>query len=1117
MPEVPCQIGCPITGDIAAPEVEPTATWVAYPTTTIAEAVPALRDIDATMAFTTDLGTCDIRPLLHLDGHQLIALRTPNVSSHELWNAVQSQLTSQHDRHQLFVHQGALYADDEIRFHIQDLVLRKNQACLSGAGGFHMSIDPLLMSAWVEQLSDFGIQFLSQVGAHLMPGTSIVTAVDVQGHWIPLQFLRVKDTLYIFTWDEPSVSHAALGPLYRAAQHAFNCQATSIHRVQRAFFTADCCGALAIAFLHHVLLGTPLPTTEQMAMSFHATLKTRFEMHLSMAHTCPRPWIWAAGPADATQQALANVLTQHGVPEDQASSRAAQAIKALGIGAIEIALKHRSPWKQLKTVGTQHKFQFLLPSELQDLIEKNKLQAVGKKSTKVRQSRKKTSAPEITLDPTKLAIVEGTFRCGAHIIPQIQLNQIGPAATGVVLSTVDDIQPYLRGNTKVSTEPFAVAVLGDVSQVISTLNQCPVVVPCTCLANKEPILVEATLFQLGSIDITKHTAVNPITLPSIDVSTVKFVFFRDEVGEDWKQVSRAPIRFLVATVPCLRLCNAMDCSCNAWHNIEGLDVQDPVLDVWRRQFLQFGFKPCGAQDADMYSVCLRVPECLLDRLIRGSGGGGIYVEPRSGDGKFVDEEFAVVWAPKLSKAELVHVRQTHPGALGLARLGERRGLRTKRADAEKIHEVLRPGTTYLPSGPKHQFLAGPFPYGASRQAISEAFAKLKWIAKAVHPMNPVQSTQSKGNMWLLHSAEQPPGSVFQMGHGEVVVTVHKSPQPNAQTAIPKPVAAKATLDLCGAKTKIGEDLLQVYDPWKKPSEWQAQPSQLPNAAEALSQFEARLEKSILSKIQVGPQDMVQDDLPERMQELETKLQNITIRQQTMEQNMADSSAHHATQLNHLQQQFSAQAQQLNGKIENQQQNIQAMFDSQMSQIRSLLSKRSHPDSHEWRCGGETWKASFSLVRLICPLLMLTIGLCNFLSLTSFFLGLVICFCVSIQFCVCQSTQDSTRVSAPSSRCRSTKFQFASPKGSRLRWVQLFLFWLCVQVRIGEALHPGPESKERDLCICHRRVQSIRTWWQSSHRSSPDGIWRLVVCCRDTPLCQGHEPIQSRPEVRGFKP
>ena len=95
------------------------------------------------------------------------------------------------------------------------------------------------------------------------------------------------------------------------------------------------------------------------------------------------------------------------------------------------------------------------------------------------------------------------------------------------------------------------------------------------------------------------------------------------------------------------------------------------------------------------------------------------MEPRTPDGREVLDEFSVIWAPKMTPVELTHLKQTNPAVIGMARLGERRGVRVAKDQAQAIHAIVRPEATYLPSGPKVQYVAGPFPWGIDRSAITK--------------------------------------------------------------------------------------------------------------------------------------------------------------------------------------------------------------------------------------------------------------------------------------------------------------------------------------------------------------------------------------------------------------
>ena len=142
----------------------------------------------------------------------------------------------------------------------------------------------------------------------------------------------------------------------------------------------------------------------------------------------------------------------------------------------------------------------------------------------------------------------------------------------------------------------------------------------------------------------------------------------------------------------------------------------------------------------------------MQPLLEASGASGTYCEPRTADGKEILEEFSVIWTPRQSVSELHHLKQTNPAVVGLARMGDRRGLRVLAAQAQTVHGVLRPDAMFLPQGPRSEFLAGPVPYGIDRHAICKALKQAGWSTKPLQPAAPVPG---KGNMWLIHAVDEP--------------------------------------------------------------------------------------------------------------------------------------------------------------------------------------------------------------------------------------------------------------------------------------------------------------------------------------------------------------------------
>ena len=256
-----------------------------------------------------------------------------------------------------------------------------------------------------------------------------------------------------------------------------------------------------------------------------------------------------------------------------------------------------------KALGNNVRFQFILPDELDATIQANKGKPVGKK----KQGLPKPALPSDTvIDPTKLALVDGTFRCQGHPVPQLQISQIGPVACGVVLISPEDAAPYLRANAQVSGEPLALVIVSTPAHEVNTsLPHAKVMMPCMCVANQEPLLIDAVIVQLGKGLIEKHVPTSAISFDQLDVASVKIMVYQDEFVGNWDEFLASPIKQLVQKFPLLRRCEQQDCQCECWHNCEGLAVKEPIMDVWRRQFLLASFKPTQASKAVIFSVCLR--------------------------------------------------------------------------------------------------------------------------------------------------------------------------------------------------------------------------------------------------------------------------------------------------------------------------------------------------------------------------------------------------------------------------------------------------------------------------------------------------------------------------------
>jgi len=198
---------------------------------------------------------------------------------------------------------------------------------------------------------------------------------------------------------------------------------------------------------------------------------------------------------------------------------------------------------------------------------------------------------------------------------------------------------------------------------------------------------------------------------SIPTCVVKAMVYRDLTSADWADVVAHPLKHIFGLVPPLQVCPESDCpGCECWHQSAQYPLEGPVVEVWSKQWLRLNFVASSPQQAEVFVVNLRIPEVLQHIVQEFSGFSGIFLEPKSVDGRKPSDLYQVIWFPKASVEQLTMQRQTIPEVCGLARLGHKLGLRCKAEHAAAVFAKTKPGMTFLPAGKKQAWLVGPFPY-----------------------------------------------------------------------------------------------------------------------------------------------------------------------------------------------------------------------------------------------------------------------------------------------------------------------------------------------------------------------------------------------------------------------
>ncbi len=679
----------------------------------------------------------------------LLSMLYPQVDTPETVQSLLQQTMDQTTRSQILDNQGMLWADDEIRFHLQQIVTRnQNDTPIE-------VVDPLLITS---SLKHGGSEWLVSLGGDHTESRCIISAVCIHSHWVPILWRTENGQLYGFTFNASEAQVHLLDCLHRQLGSVLQCQDAGLVVRVCTLKHATGCGPIAIDFLHHLVFQSPLVCSEDRMYQLHSHLRSVFCDSLEV-HT-PRPWVWGQGQ-DVRQQLIA-ILRQHGVSSEEVDSRVDMLYTKVGKAEVNKAVSSAHPWKELKWAANQltPPIQIIRPQELQSAIQQRSGQTVpvGKKRDKTKGKGKGKGSLEVKpIDPRGLRIEDGIFELDdGKQLQQAMVSDIGPFATGIILATHQECMPYLQGGKPISGSGLAVAIVDPPPDFSVALHHERLSFPVICAANSEPMILEAVVVQLGKQVVRKAVSTNLVELKSIATCVAKIAVFRDEWEGEWSVFVQHPMKCLIQALGVLSVCEDPKCSqaCGRWHTDGSHELHDPILELWNRQWLTSTYSMIAPAEADLYSVTLRLPADLEDSLQNASGHQGIYVEPKGLDGRSVSPNHQVIWLPKVTASQARMYCQTVPGVLGLARLGNKYGLRCKHKDSPTVHAEVKPHTQFLPSGTKAIYLVGPVPWGTLKASLTSAFKEFGWECR---PLNAIPAGKEvRGVMWKVQAVTPPP-------------------------------------------------------------------------------------------------------------------------------------------------------------------------------------------------------------------------------------------------------------------------------------------------------------------------------------------------------------------------
>ena len=383
----------------------------------------------------------------------------------------QDQLSAQ--RIAILAPQGPVWSDDELLFWLNTTAAATDQSQ-------NVQVwDPLLVSGLV--VSDVVSTWKVLTDALGVEAT-VVSAVVIDRHWYPVVWRFDSVGSKLFTCGVPP-DHALV---FQAMTDVVNQQRGSKEGEwsgkDLGFVVTRHCGAMAIAFVRHLLVEARMPSSQTELDVLASELRVGFERCLPPM--CHRPRLAGLGLVD--HGALQDLLVAHGVSGAEAKSRARSLLGVLGEPEVARALQCSNPWKELKWLANQQRppVQIVKPSELQLQVQKRQgLGTVGNKKHKSQKGKGKGkgSAMIQTLDPTRLRVDHGLLQSqSGQPLSQVTLPQVGSTVSGVVLTTLALAGPYIQSCKVVSTGALAFFVVDSV-QPISGLTSAVETLPLVCV------------------------------------------------------------------------------------------------------------------------------------------------------------------------------------------------------------------------------------------------------------------------------------------------------------------------------------------------------------------------------------------------------------------------------------------------------------------------------------------------------------------------------------------------------------------------------------------------------------------------------------------------------------
>eukprot|EP00435_Cladocopium_sp_Y103_P033400 s1865_g8.t1 len=752
-------------------------------------------------------------------------------------------------------------------------------------------------------------------------------------HWILLELRVQGNALYVHMWD--GLDHQGHQEVRRFVDFVASVLVIRTIIIEFGALISQTyphtCGAVAI--MH---LGLRLELLHR--DSLPEELEVYDILNKMNLNSCLFGKGWDEIEDDHLLPRLQEILHHHGVPENRSEERVLMAFKRIGKAKLLTAMNSKNQWAALKALGSLPKNNFLWvkPDELEKQIKFRANSKFKIATSEKKRSSATASTTRAQIDPKLLKLIPNTFITDdEREVKQILMEEVAADKAGLAFGTLGDVLPFLKEDKSITMDALAVLTTSPVppdSQGLIPVSNLRF--PAVYEPTMETILVDGSLVQLGDSSILRKQAEALAEAKTVATKTLKVTVWREEWPGKWQDFTAAPVKKMIERTPRLLLCKGDRCGsdCNKFHAPVDCDLDQVIVDLWSRGWHSGKGKRSPPEDADQFSVLLRIPSICADGLQQRSGQDGIYFEPRQADGRGPAEEFTVVWINTTDKGEAIHKLKVTDRAIALVRFGNRYGLRTLLRDAEAVHKDVHPDQPFENVNIQSVYEVRPLPHGMQTAGVRDLLQQWNWKAKALQPYRADQHGQG----WLIGSEAPPPSTVFQTSFGDVLVTQHKKPDHIRQGQVV--LSSQKTMShMKQDKVKKGKNSTPDKEnvmPWTGKDPWGG----FNNFKEADSSDQRMTPVSKWDRLQDHVQGAVADSLrdatEQRFQKLETGMSELKVQNQKFESWFQEAGHSNAA----LRKDVNALASQ----VKDNQQNIQSMnaeIRTGFSNIEALLSKK----------------------------------------------------------------------------------------------------------------------------------------------------------------------------------